>query len=460
MTKSFWRWVAVFIIPLFVFSLYPQRKPEAILPLAMPLTVMLIDAAGSVVSADALAAVGTALLGGLAMAAVFLTPGDTNNVNGQVRVATTTAAGSTTAIPAPTGAPATAPVIVKWDLPSCCGYSGTFPYTNSTTAAQGFCNYQGYGAWTGIYQSATNSYACTNGGSTYQNTSLFQAQRLTTCPNGYSGSNGTNCLTLVDSRQVVNDGKIDALRSGTTMSIGANDLGGTATASVKTTTVANDTVQASAQDSAGNRRLIQVVATADGGSKVIANTEVKDGAGNTYVQAQTITISPAGVVTNVAATPLAQTLVLDPATGQLTPTAATTATYTPASSGSTTINLPTDYAREATVGNISSGVSQLHTDSAQLHTDLTTTAGTAPSDPAVKSDSDITGTLLDSNFTSLKGWAMPARSVSCPTATFSVWGHSFTIDAHCTLWTAVASGVQAVSLASWALLAMFIVLGA
>jgi hypothetical protein len=267
---------------------------------------------------------------------------------------------------------------------------------------------------------------------------------------------------LSDSRQVVADGKQDFVRSGTTMTTGANDLRGTAAAVVKTTAASNDTVQASAQDSAGNRRLVQVVATADGGSKVIANTEVKDGAGNTYVQAQTITLSPAGVVTNVVATPLAQSLVLDPATGQLTATASPAATYTPvsSSSGSTSITLPTDYAREATVGSISSGISQLHTDSVQVHTDLTSTAVSGPADPVVKADSDITGTLLDSNLNPLKGWAMPARSVSCPTATFSVWGRSFTIDAHCTLWAAVASGVQAVSLVSWALLAMFIVLGA
>lgn len=456
MTKSFRRWVAVFIIPLFVFSLYPQKKPEAILPLAIPLTVMLIDAAGAVITADALAAVGTALLGGLAMAAILLTPGDGGNVNGQVRVPTTTAAGSSAAIPAPIGAPSTADPVVLW-APYCngCGWSEPYIYATALDAANAFCVRQGYGM-TGSVRPG-NHPACGAGG-TYYNDSIFWLFSQSLCPNGYTGSP----CTLSDSRQVVADGKQDFVRSGTTMTTGANDLRGTAAAVVKTTAASNDTVQASAQDSAGNRRLVQVVATADGGSKVIANTEVKDGAGNTYVQAQTITLSPAGVVTNVVATPLAQSLVLDPATGQLTATASPAATYTPvsSSSGSTSITLPTDYAREATVGSISSGISQLHTDSVQVHTDLTSTAVSAPADPVVKADSDITGTLLDSNLNPLKGWAMPARSVSCPTATFSVWGRSFTIDAHCTLWAAVASGVQAVSLVSWALLAMFIVLGA
>ena len=457
MGKSLRRWVALFIIPFFVFSLYPQKRSQAILPLAIPLTVMLIDAAGAVISADALAAVGTALLGGLAMAAIFLTPGDTTNTNGQVRVPTTTAAGSSTAIPAPTGAPGTASPVVMWQ-PYCngCGWSEGYTFASALDAANSFCVHQGYGA-TGSVRSG-NHPACGAGG-TYYNDTIFWLLSQSICPNGYTGSP----CTLSDSRQVVQDGKQDVTRSGTTLGVGANDLHGTAAATVKTTTVANDTVQASAQDASGNRRVVQVVATADGGSKVISNTEVKDGAGNTYVQGQTITISPAGVVTNVASTPLAQTLVLDPATGQLTPTAAATgATYTPvaASSGSTTITFPTDYARDATVAAQNAKLDTLHTDSQQIHTDLTTTTGTAPADPAVKADSDITGQLLDSNFSGLKAWAMPSRSVSCPTASFVLWSSTYTINGHCTLWASIGSTIHAVALLSWGMLALFIVLGA
>ena len=117
------------------------------------------------------------------------------------------------------------------------------------------------------------------------------------------------------------------------------------------------------------------------------------------------------------------------------------------------ITFPSDYARDATVSSLASNVQQ-------LHTDLTSTSASAPSDPSAKSTDDISGQLLDSSFSSLKAWSLPGRSVSCPTASFTLWGTPYTIDAHCTLWSTVSSQVQAVALVSWALLAMFIVLGA
>ncbi len=117
------------------------------------------------------------------------------------------------------------------------------------------------------------------------------------------------------------------------------------------------------------------------------------------------------------------------------------------------ITFPSDYAKDATVSSLANNVQQ-------VHTDITSTSATAPSDPVVKSTDDVSGQLLDSSFSSLKAWSLPARSVSCPTASFTLWGKSYTIDAHCTLWSTVSSQVQAVALVSWALLAMFIVLGA
>lgn len=117
------------------------------------------------------------------------------------------------------------------------------------------------------------------------------------------------------------------------------------------------------------------------------------------------------------------------------------------------ITFPSDYARDATVSSLANNVQQ-------LHSDLTSASATAPSDPSVKSTDDVSGQLLDSSFSSLKAWSLPGRSVSCPTASFTLWGTAYTIDAHCTLWATVASQVQAVAVVCWALLAMFIVLGA
>jgi len=186
-----------------------------------------------------------------------------------------------------------------------------------------------------------------------------------------------------------------------------------------------------------------------------------DANGNSYVDNTALTVSATGQITGASRVPTAEVLTLNTTTGTYDIAAAPTATANPAAvNPAPTITFPTDYARDATVAGISSGVAQLHTDSVQLHTDLTSTAATAPTDPAVKPTTDISDQLLDSSFAGLKSWALPARAVSCPTASFSVWAQSFTIDAHCTLWSTVASQVQAVSLVSWALLAMFIVLGA
>ncbi len=466
MNKSRRAWVARFLIPLLIFSIYPQRQSKAIIPIVAPIAIALLDAAGSVVTANALTSVGTALLGGIAFGMIFLTPGDTSNVNGQVRVPTTTAAGSTSAMAAiAPSAPSSAAVITKFDLPTCCGYSGTFPYFDGASAAMAFCTYQGRPAsagWTGVYTLATNAYSCTGNG-TYENNSLFQAQRQTTCPAGYSGSNGTTCTTLTNARAAAPDQKADFTRSGTTLAPYAGDDSGNLKAVVSTTATANDTVTVAALDSTTSLpRRISIQATADGGSKVLVQTQAVDANGNTYVDNTALTVSAAGQITGASRVPTAQVLTLNPTTGTYDVAAAPTATANPAAAGTapTTITFPTDYARDATVASLGSGVSQLHTDSVQLHTDLTSTSASAPIDPGVKTTGDIEGQLLDGSFSSLKAWSLPARSVSCPTASFSLWSQSFTIDAHCTLWATVASSVQAVSLVSWALLAMFIVLGA
>jgi hypothetical protein len=51
-------------------------------------------------------------------------------------------------------------------------------------------------------------------------------------------------------------------------------------------------------------------------------------------------------------------------------------------------------------------------------------------------------------------------SGSCPTATFSVYGSTYTLDEQCTLWSSVASVVQLVMLACWALIGVKILMSA
>jgi len=453
MRKSLRRAVAGLLIAPFLFSLYPQKESAAFLPAAIPVGVALLDAAGSVTVADAAATGLVTLLGAVGMAAILYGPSDTGNAQGQVRVPLSTAAGSATAI-IPPAAPSTAAAVRMWQYycASGCGWSGSgYVYASEQAAADGFCVRMNHGT-TGTIRPGDHP-ACDGGG--YYNDSLFYLQYQDQCPAGYSTPVSGTCTVLTNARAAVADKKADFQRSGTTLSqYAGDDQGPSVKPLVSTTTNTNDTVSVSGQDAAGNPRRISVQATADNGSKIQVQTQMKDANANTYVTNQTITISPSGSATSVTTAPLAQALTLDPTTGQYTPTTGTAATATP----SLSINFPTDYARDATV---TSAATQAHTDSGKLHDDLLKVEGvTAPSDPTVKSTDDVKGTLLDSSFSGLKSWTLPARSVSCPTGTFSVWGSSYTIDAHCTLWAGVSSTIQAVMLLSWSLLAMFIVLGA
>lgn len=463
--KYFRRWVVIFIVPLFVLSLYPQKKSEAIIPIVAPIAIALLDAAGSVVTANALASVGTALLGGIAFGMIFLTPGDTSNVNGQVRVPTTTAAGSTSAMaaiapPAPSTAPAVPIYLASDGSGSATGSTPLLACGNRYSVFAGYAEYEGpnvSGNWcTYWWNPAGPTPAYLAGGSTISISGYG-------CPAGYSTPSGGTCTVLTNARAAAPDQKADFTRSGTTLAPYAGDDSGNLKAVVSTTTTANDTVTVAALDSTTSLpRRISIQATADGGSKVLVQTQAVDANGNTYVDNTALTVSAAGQITGASRVPTAQVLTLNPTTGTYDVAAAPTATANPAAAATapTTITFPTDYARDATVAGLGSGVSQLHTDSVQLHTDLTSTSASAPTDPTVKPTTDITDQLLDSSFTGLKAWTLPARSVACPTPSFSIWSQTFTIDAHCTLWASIAGQIQAISLVTWALMAMFIVLGA
>lgn len=79
-----------------------------------------------------------------------------------------------------------------------------------------------------------------------------------------------------------------------------------------------------------------------------------------------------------------------------------------------------------------------------------------PPDPSTMSSSDST-------FQALQGWQTPAHTSTCPVATFSLASMhlgTYTIDYHCTLFDSVAAILQAVMVAVYSVLALFIVLRA
>ena len=72
----------------------------------------------------------------------------------------------------------------------------------------------------------------------------------------------------------------------------------------------------------------------------------------------------------------------------------------------------------------------------------------------------IQGAFFPGTFDSLRGWTMPARSVACPTWSFSVWSHTYTIDAHCALIEQQRALMSSICLLVFGIVALFIVLGA
>lgn len=113
------------MLPVFlIWSVAVPRPAHAALPLAVALGVSFLEAAGTMTVADMAGAAATGLIGGAALGLILSTPGDTSNVNGQVRVPLTSATPAT--VIAPPAAPATAETItnVTWSAP-CAPASGT-----------------------------------------------------------------------------------------------------------------------------------------------------------------------------------------------------------------------------------------------------------------------------------------------------------------------------------------------
>lgn len=117
------------------------------------------------------------------------------------------------------------------------------------------------------------------------------------------------------------------------------------------------------------------------------------------------------------------------------------------------IQFPDDYAREAT---LQTSVQRL----TQIQDALTKTDSQAPTDPSAKTQSDIESVFFQNTFQGLLTWQLPARSVACPTWSFTLWSHSYTIDAHCTLIEQQRAVMSSICLLVYGLVALFIVLGA
>ena len=67
---------------------------------------------------------------------------------------------------------------------------------------------------------------------------------------------------------------------------------------------------------------------------------------------------------------------------------------------------------------------------------------------------------LTNVFPALKTFALPAHHSACPTGSFSAFGKTFTVDAHCTIFSNNAAAIQAGFLVFWTVVAVLIILAA
>ena len=422
------------------FSVFvPFRPARAVAPVAVAMA--LVNGAGAVIASDVLTSVGTALLGGIAVAAIFLTPGDNpvNPTNPVIRVplnsATPVAAMPPPSVPASATATPSTNVqdgMVGAQTPNAwCQSWATSKLPNFTCGTTWAVSYVGTTAkcdmWYG--PSAPNP-----GGYCFQVTGSFTPG--VTCPTGYSKS-GQSCV-LANARLVVADKRYDLSRSGSVLS----DPSTAGEADVKPANISvsgSGTGQIWGNDSLGRPFVTTITPTAAGGSLVTTQLESSPG----IIRTSAVTIGSDAVVSSAATTSGAGSISGAGAAG-LAPVATTTAPTTP-------IDFPDDYARQNTTQAIKAGVDQLHRD---------LTDSTVVDDPVQPPSTSFEDSFFKTTFDALKGWHLPSHSSQCPTGNLSLFGQTYSIDSHCTLINGNWGALQAAMGVVWSLMALFIVLRA
>lgn len=385
----------------------PARQAHAVLPVVVPLSVAFLDAAGAVVTADAVSAAATSLIGGAALALILSTPGDTANVNGQVRIpltATTPAA----AISAPVASPSYTP-LSNTVYAAIIGGSSWTSYVYSTPAEA--CTAAYYVAWSGYptgtnYRDAgisgTSCIATLEGGgvATYAIGS-FASQSTVVCSAGYVLS-GSVC-NLDNPRAAIPDNKQDFQRSGVVIQPFVGDdkpvgFGG----AISTTSTANDTVIVSGMDSASRPVRFQVQAQSSGGSLLSYDVQKVDASGSTYIEHRIVGIGADGRVQSSQQNTTAQGLTFNTITNQYDLTGSAAPVAPQAESGA--LNIPTDYAR---TGEAATAAATLAPRLDQLHNDLNPAA--VPADASTASTQTLSDALVQRAAVATDIASMPAN---------------------------------------------------
>jgi len=85
---------------------------------------------------------------------------------------------------------------------------------------------------------------------------------------------------------------------------------------------------------------------------------------------------------------------------------------------------------------------------------------TAPGDPTARTGTQIGAAIKTSYFDGVLGWTVPSHTGECPQPSFEIFGETYTMQSHCTLFEANRAAIGAAFQVLFALMALFIVLGA
>lgn len=413
-------------------SVVPVRQANAVLPIAIGMTMQAFGAGGSLVSANLLTAGVSALIGGTIFA-LGLTPSDMGDGTNPVglRIPTIDDPVKTeAAMPAPNASPT-----VATSTQNCAQWLSHEGVLFSETCVTGAVDVIASCPGTFI---AYNS-RCDVGGVIYE----FSSRSTTGCPPGYNlAPSGTSC-NLVSARASVSDSKVDVIRTptGYTMPTTAQD----ADAVPSYATASGGVVRVAGRDSSGRPVMIEYAVSPDGTKTYIRHYTQTESGGQTVVQTKTVTIdaNSGAVIGGVGGVNAGSIDGLG--------TGNTTIVNNGAAVAPADIVFPSDYARTgeaASAANVVKGAVDALAEPLKNTETL--------NDPTVPDYVDPWGTT----FSMLKGWSLPGHSSSCPVGSFEWNGGLYVIDAHCQLVADHFGVIQAAMSVVWVVLALFVVLGA
>lgn len=477
---------------IFFSTVIPSRNANALGPLALGLAF--VDTAGAVMASEALLSAGTAILGGMAIAAILITPGDSSQ--NSLRIPLTSAPSITnSAIPAPA---ASGSVAAQEQSPaSRCGEllaqstvrsQPAWCFVTTTFTSNGSSSYGGGYYSCGYNRKVTGDPGCEAYNSETPNDGaiqVYQANPSVTCPAGYTSGSGGSC-TLVNARVAVPDSKHDVVRTSTGFSSSSSSdvdavppyaavgssggASGSAPPAMGSAGAAPGKVYVSGKDSSGRPIAVEYAVSPDGTKTYVTHYTQTDVGGQSVVNTQAITLDAAtGQVVGSSAS-AAQGSISGAGSASV-PVVETGASVAPSSTSTNTspIVFPTDYARAGEAAQASTSINSKIETTGKSITDSIENSykidnAVSPDDPALPETAEFTDGFFKDTFSPLLSWQLPAHSSACPTPdlSFTVFGsyNHLILDSHCTIFESVKGTLSTVMIAVWLIVAMFIVLGA